>query len=725
MIRLTADLDINDFISRQLEKWDEAATRFDKLGEQQTRTIVTPSGIPFKVTYNPSRMRSTAAKVDKASIAARPCFLCSKNRPVVQDSISLGDYELLLNPFPIFPRHLTIPAREHIEQAISGRASDMAAMALLLNGFTLFYNGAKCGASAPDHFHFQAVPEESLPLLDRYPFAVIRFAASIDEAEDKLTQALDRLPVYDGEAEPRVNILCRANSGSTVEFVIIPRRRHRPGNYGEDDGQMLLSPASVDLGGTIVAPRQKEFDTLDGAMLQALFDEVCYREDELFPAVPKIAVGVLTAEQVTLTFDKGFSISGSRTFKVVDGDVIDIEDGSVAPESYVPVQSTSQFTVKNVVIGIGFHWEQQLDQSFAGACRLVADGDNVVVINDIAVEDYLKSVISSEMSANASQGLLRAHAVISRSWALAQIRNRAAGSKAGSIPNVRESRDGNDENSVVNGELEIIRWYDHDDHSLFDVCADDHCQRYQGVSRITNTAVDEAVEATHGIVLTDDCGRLCDARFSKCCGGVTEVFSSCWQPRDFHYLKAISDAPGSTSIPDLTVETNAREWVESRPDAWCKCNEKSILTQVLNGFDQLTTDFYRWTIVYTATQISDIVRRRSGLDFGEITNLYPIERGPSGRIIKLKIEGTKMTAIVGKELEIRRWLSESHLYSSAFVVEKSVGQDDEVVFTLHGAGWGHGVGLCQIGAAVMGTKGIPYTDILAHYYPGASLSHAY
>lgn len=724
MIRFTPDFDINAFISRQLEKWEEAAARFANIGDAMRRTIVTPAGIPFNVTYNPSRIRSTAAKVDKASIAARPCFLCEKNRPAVQESVPLGDYEILLNPFPIFSRHLTIPAREHIGQEIRGRASDMAAIALLLNGFTIFYNGAECGASAPDHFHFQAVPSESLPLLNRYPFAVMRFAASTSEAEMKLSKALERLPIDEGETEPRVNILCQAISGTSVEFVIIPRRRHRPENYGDGDGQMLLSPASVDLGGTVVAPRQKEFDALDGLTLQAIFDEVCYREDELFPSNQTIAVGILTAKQVTVTFDDGFNISGSRTFKVVGRDVVCLDDGSVAPKSFAPAHPYSRFTVKDVVIGIGFHWEQRIDQSFAGACRLVADGDSVTVINDISVEDYLKSVISSEMSANASQGLLRAHAVISRSWALAQIENRAASLKNEPTFNV-DSMVVNDNDLALKEELEIIRWYDHDDHTLFDVCADDHCQRYQGVSRITNPAVDEAVEATRGIVLTDDCGKLCDARFSKCCGGVTEIFSSCWQPRDFHYLGAISDSPDDKPIPDLTLEANARKWVFSRGDSWCNCTDKSVLTQVLNGFDQSTADFYRWTVTYTAEQLSDIVRRRSGLDFGEITDLIQIQRGPSGRIVKMKIKGTKLTAVVGKELEIRRWLSESHLYSSAFVVDRSFNQSGETCFTFHGAGWGHGVGLCQIGAAVMGAKGIPYTEILAHYYPGAALSHAY
>lgn len=444
-----------------------------------------------------------------------------------------------------------------------------------------------------------------------------------------------------------------------------------------------------------------------------------------FPYAPVLAVGLLSAPEVHITFLKGFRDTGLRRFTTAD-----LADGPVAIS---PVDSDSAFTVHDVVIGIGFHWEQRLDLTFAGACRLVADGDNVVVINDIDIENYLKSVISSEMSATASPALLRAHAVISRSWALAQI---LAKSSSGQSPH-RQSAPAASVNpaparsSSVSAEdstscpEEIIRWYDHDDHSLFDVCADDHCQRYQGITRITTPEASSAVDDTRGLVLTDHDGNLCDARFSKCCGGAMESFSSCWDDRDFHYLAPLRDYINPADLPDLRLHDEARRWIMSRPEAWCDCTSPDILAQVLNNFDLVTKDFYRWQVTYTASRLSELIRRRSGIDLGLVSDIEPLQRGGSGRIIRLRITGSLRTVIIGKELEIRRTLSESHLYSSAFTVDKSTGPDGETLFTLNGAGWGHGVGLCQIGAAVMATRGYTHPAILSHYYPGSTLTPAW
>ena len=389
----------------------------------------------------------------------------------------------------------------------------------------------------------------------------------------------------------------------------------------------------------------------------------------------EVSVGILKAPEVRVVFHSNYLLDGQS----YDGEYC------FAPATeerlFVPADPGATFTLKDVVIGIGFHWERKEDQTFCGALLLKMEEGQVRAINVVPVETYLTSVISSEMSANASLELLKAHAVISRSWLLR-------------ILNHNHNDNPNFQLSTLNSQLStdtILRWYDNEAHVGFDVCADDHCQRYQGVTRQSNPQVMEAIEATRGLVLTYD-GKVCDARFSKCCGGMTEVFESCWENIRHPYLVA-------------------------KPDPYCNTTDKRILSQVLNNYDQETTDFYRWTVHYTTEELSELVARKSGIDFGRILDLVPIERGASGRIITLKIVGEKRSLIVGKELEIRKWLSESHLYSSAFDVEKTPDG-----FTLHGKGWGHGVGLCQIGAAVMGDQGIPFDEILSFYYPQAELT---
>lgn len=372
-------------------------------------------------------------------------------------------------------------------------------------------------------------------------------------------------------------------------------------------------------------------------------------------------------------------------------------------------KKSCSFDLKAVTIGVDFHWQRREDQRFRGALNLAVTEEGIVAINQIDAEEYLTSVISSEMSANASKQLLKAHAVISRSWLLAQIEKNQQLAK-GEKPYTSCQQD----------EEQLIRWYDREDHVLFDVCADDHCQRYQGITRETNPVVKEAIQETRGEVLLYD-GVICDARFSKCCGGVTERFENCWEPIDHPYLAVLRDAP-EKEHPDLTNEEEAQKWIRTAPSAFCHTTDKAILSQVLNNYDQETTDFYRWQVIYTQEELAELIHRKSGIDFGQILDLVPLERGGSGRIVRLKIIGSQRSLIIGKELEIRRTLSESHLYSSAFVVDKEMGANDiPTRFILTGAGWGHGVGLCQIGAAVMGAKGYPYDAILAHYFPGATI----
>ncbi len=373
---------------------------------------------------------------------------------------------------------------------------------------------------------------------------------------------------------------------------------------------------------------------------------------------------------------------------------------------FTPLSEDCRFLLHDVVIGLNFHWQRKEDQLFKGELRFICEEGMVRAVNRLPVEDYLVSVISSEMSATSSPELLKAHAVISRSWLYAQLLRKksvACGTLGWETPD------------------EVVRWYAREDHTLFDLCADDHCQRYQGLTRALNPNVEAAVKDTAHLVLKHG-GEVCDARFSKCCGGATERFSACWEGTDYPYLAAFADYEGKPSLPALTTEQGAREWIECVPQAFCSSPAPEVLSQVLNNYDRETADFYRWQVRYTQEELSCLVKGRSGVDFGTIEELQPVERGASGRIVKLRIVGTKCTRVVGKELEIRRWLSPSHLYSSAFVVDKSVdASEGKVVFTLKGAGWGHGVGLCQIGAAVMAEKGYSFRDILAHYYPGAQL----
>lgn len=455
---------------------------------------------------------------------------------------------------------------------------------------------------------------------------------------------------------------------------------------------------------------------------------------------PKVEVGILFEPQIEFILLTPYHVSG----KEVNGkQTVTYDEGKILWNGrqydelvFEPLQeSVAAFELLDVTIGINFHWERKEDQRFQGSLKIIVENGKLTGINVIRVEDYLTSVISSEMSATASLELLKAHAVISRSWLLAnlsglQINNSQLSTGNDTMRNKNANQDNaaNCQPSTADCQL---KWYERDSHTHFDVCADDHCQRYQGITRASTDIVRQAIAATRGQVLTSE-GRICDARFSKCCGGAFEEFQYCWEDIKYLYLAKQRDyltgnEKTAPELPDLTQESEADRWIRTSPEAFCNTTDKKILSQVLNNYDQETTDFYRWKVEYTQDELSALILKRSGIDYGQIIDLVPVARGTSGRLWKLKIVGTKKTLTIGKELEIRRTLSPSHLYSSAFVVDRAEVSEAGIPgrFILTGAGWGHGAGLCQIGAAVMGEQGYKYDEILLHYYIGASIDQLY
>jgi stage II sporulation protein D len=442
--------------------------------------------------------------------------------------------------------------------------------------------------------------------------------------------------------------------------------------------------------------------------------------------VPEIQIGIFSGKEINFTLNtmftesnSGETLTGKWTAVFYDGKIV-LRNGHNMIESGTPVSlapfdvQESSFTLHAVTIGVDFHWQRSEDQVFKGSLIFIIENDKITAVNVLSVEDYLISVISSEMRATSSEEFLKAHAVVSRSWLLAQI-EKSRKIKAG----------GKTYDAFTRTENEIVRWYDREDHQNYDVCADDHCQRYQGITRASSPAVVNVIKDTCGEVLTYE-GSICDARYYKCCGGMTELFENTWEPVNQPYLQGIIDnpVPPAGYNTELSGEDNAEKWILGRPEAFCNTSDHEVLSQVLNDYDQETNDFFRWNVTYTQEELSDLVKMRTGIDFGTITDLMPLERGASGRITRLKIVGTLKIMIIGKELEIRKSLSKSHLYSSCFFVEK-LGNQDGIRFVLHGAGWGHGVGLCQIGAAMMGAKGYSYRQILMHYFRGSIFEKLY
>lgn len=431
--------------------------------------------------------------------------------------------------------------------------------------------------------------------------------------------------------------------------------------------------------------------------------------------IPYIEVGILFAPTIRFRLNGNYTHAGKNyqgeyQIRHQDSQYLLQHQGCEEPVS-LPLQfqpenyTDNDFDLLDVTIGIHFHWERQEDQKFKGSLHIIDEDTHLTAINRLPLEEYLLSVISSEMKATSSSELLKAHAVISRSWLLAQK------AKAGKTKN--------NYRSCYQTDTEYIRWYDREDHRNFDVCADDHCQRYQGISKAYTPTVREAIAATRGEVLIYN-GEICDARFSKCCGGITEQFENTWEPVVHPYLCTIQDTDKTSGLPDLTDEETARQWILSTPPSFCNTHDTGILSEVLNDYDLETTHFFRWQETFTQEEISRLICEKTGIDFGTVTDLIPVERGTSGRLIRLKIVGSKRTLTIGKELVIRKALSLTHLYSSAFVIDKQGNS-----FTLHGAGWGHGVGLCQIGAAVMGAQGYNYQEILQHYFKGSKITKIY
>jgi len=770
----------------QIRDWAMAADNYQALNLILTKDFKL-DGQLIRLQCNPKRLVSSAANISAAAIQERPCFLCEKNRPTAQKGVTFEDFTILVNPFPVFPRHFTI-ANGHQLQSIRGHFGSFLRLAKEMDDCVVFYNGPKCGASAPDHLHFQAGNKGVMPLEKDFEGWRNKHVASVFKSEGvelleihrllrggwllegsdekALTVVFERLVnvMTTGAEEPMLNMLGWYSDG-VWQCIVFPRKAHRPSCYfREDEGKMLISPASIEMGGLVVAARLEDFERMTDGDLRTIFAEVSISEavvsvlSEQFLenwSEPLLEVGIVSATEISFTFAEPFRMV--QTGKIVQGHyTVCLKNGKIELKLLAPSSEVIQFKnelydslefeavnpkgarfeLPEVKIGIDFHWERTEKQAFEGRLKFLVEGERLTAVNRIPLESYLTSVISSEMSAKASSELLKAHAVISRSWLMAQIRQ-----KGKNTSKVLE---------MVETDTERIKWYDREDHTLFDVCADDHCQRYQGITKASTTQVREAILVTRGQVLVSE-GEICDARFSKCCGGVMETFENCWENEPKQYLQGLADCDVQTalktqssilkvrrfsgfdvlsarlvsgnkylSFPDLSDEANAREWILGTPPAFCNTTDKRILEQVLTNYDQETTDFYRWKVQYTTSEISQLARERSGIDFGEILDLIPVERGVSGRLIKLRVVGSKRTMLLGKELEIRRTFSASHLYSAAFVIEKTTDG-----FELIGAGWGHGVGLCQIGAAVMGEQGYDYQAILSHYYPNTELINHY
>ena len=722
------------FFDRQLEKWETAWQNYRDLLNAETRELSCGDNT-LRVQFNPARIVSTGAKIDKAAIAERPCFLCEKNRPKEQFAKPLNNQmDLLVNPYPILPMHFTIPSHKHQPQHVNECFKAIYKLLTQYPELTVFYNGPHCGASAPDHLHLQAGTDGQLPLqagwqrLSRNlevlyslneeegiylvkdyicPAFALRSRSAANE--QVLFRKLYRALPADRE-EPMLNILAWKTEEEHVT-IVFPRRKHRPDcYYAEGEVQRLISPGALDMAGLIITPRKEDFLNITPEEAMAILQECSLNDEDMKvvsdklkknddetkekPCVtsfegqqPNVSVGIISAERIEFTLNKtytakGIDLEGEQVVSFSEGGIL--WNGNHYRElTLLPKSPDASFSLKDVTIGIGFHWERKQTQTFQGTLHLVVEADKICAINELPVEDYLVSVISSEMKATSSPELLKAHAVISRSWLLAQIERR------------RQAQNGsNNFFSFIKKEDELIRWYDREDHTIFDVCADDHCQRYQGITMATNPHVKDAVRMTRGQILTSE-GEICDARFSKCCGGRTEEYEYCWENIHKSYLTSVEDP-------------------------YCNTHDKRIISQVLNDYDQETMNFYEWEVCYTQKELDRLVSENMKMDFGKIIDLIPLERGKSGRISKLKIVGTERSFTIGKELEIRRTLSETHLLSSNFEVEKN-----DSGFILHGKGWGHGVGLCQIGAAVMGEQGFKYDEILLHYYQGADIKRIY
>ena len=691
------------FIKDQLSVWPLAAANFRALKSVNVKDVDV-CGLNCHVQYNPCRIASSTANTSPEAIAARPCFLCSATRPAEQFHLKFNgrkhrEYNIQINPYPIFPNHLVIVRSEHIPQAIWHHFPDMMSFTLHYPGYTVFYNGPRSGASAPDHLHFQACPRNLMPLetaIDRFLDAPGESIATNKDAslyhytgytrgvfalKAKTSKSMAKLfyrllccfSAEDQTEEPKFNLYTWYADGEYRTAVIfrVSERSHHYSAQGAD--HLTMSPGAADMAGLFIAPMEEDFRKVDARLLGEMLEEVtidAVQEEVILRRLtrrqPTVDVGIMSGEEIS--FEIISDGAGPQKARWCDGRIAYngmLYDALVFDSiTRSTLFAEPTFVLYGVTIGIGFHWERRRDLKFAGQLRIEVDGDKLVAINRIGVEDYLLSVISSEMKSSAGLELLKAHAVISRSWLYRRMEDRRA-KLAGTL------------------DAEVP-------HIKFDVCADDCCQRYQGLTMAAGNSCRIAIDSTWGQTLQYE-GRICDTRYSKCCGGRTELFSSCWEDVDYPYLQPVEDR-------------------------FCDCEDSAILSQVLNDYDMETRDFHDWTVRYPRAVISDIIRRKTGSDIGLLKFLQPVRTGESGRIVSLMLVGSKGSITISKELAIRKALSENCLKSSAFTSEW-VGD----TLLLKGKGWGHGVGLCQIGAAVMASEGYDYRQILAKYYQGAEV----
>ncbi len=765
--------DLDKFVKDQLSVWHLANKNFRALKAIETRTL-NIRGLELILQHNPARIISSTANADKQSKSSSKCPLCADNRSSEQIKIEFEGrhnhiYDILINPYPIFPRHLVVASKLHENQTIVNRLGDLADLSHHYRDFTFFYNGPNCGASLPGHLHFQAAPRLSTPLekevdaiftkIHNCEFSLpkdlenkniilddLDFISSYQEAElykykhftrgifvmrsktsasleSLFKRLIDNANVVQSVDEAMINLfIWYAPTSDILErpmgythgladfeyrAIVIFRSKHRSFHYYLDnDRQLTMSPGCADMAGLLIVPKKEDYLKINENLLTELLDDVVIEEkheQELIYRMQRkqslLNVGIMSAKQID--FEILSDGIGTRTVYIENGKLSYM--GQLYDELFFDAKTSDSlfaqesFILHSVTIGRDFHWERQQCQSFAGSLKFVVDKDKILAINIIGLEDYLLSVISSEMKSTASLEYLKAHCIISRSWLISQIKARKS----------YEKGDGNlymdiNLHTLVQDEKDykkIFKYFDRQEHQLFDVCADDHCQRYQGLSMVVGQNVKKAVDATWGQVLVYD-NQVCDTRFSKCCGGRSELFSSVWADKDYNYLQSLPDSPGHKQ--DL--------------EAFCDTKDKNILSQVLNDYDLETEDFYQWTISYKIEEISDIISRKSGIDIGRLLDIKVLKRSQAGRIILLAIIGDKDKMLVSKELMIRKILSPTHLKSAIFDIEL-----DSKSLTLRGRAWGHGVGLCQIGAAVMSSKGYKYDEILEHYYPQAEL----
>lgn len=690
--------DIHKFIKDQLSVWPLAARNFRSL-KQASYKHFEIGGLDVTVQLNPCRIASSTAEVDEASIAARKCFLCADNRPKEQFHIKYEgkkrrNYNVQVNPFPIFKDHLVVVRDQHLPQTIWHHFPDMLLFTKMYQDFTVFYNGPMSGASAPDHLHFQACPRGILPLeiaadkaldnasgelervqdatlykFDGFTRGVYILKAGTQKSMAKLFyRLLECSPRREGEGEPRFNLYSWYKNGEFRTVVVLRSQLRSHHYFAEGDEHLTMSPGAADMAGFFIAPKPEDFEKITREQLAAMVEEVSVSEEDdalvvwrLTRTQRKIDVGIMAAKEIV--FEIISDGAGPQRVSWLDGKInyngMLYDELTFDAVTRSTLFSEPSFILYDIPIGIGFHWEQKITRRFAGRLRFIVEGDMIRAVNRVGMEDYLLSVVSSEMSSDAPLEFIKAHAIISRSWLMCNLHK----------------------------------------HGRFDVCADDHCQRYQGLDEVVGQNVRDAIDRSWGSVLTYD-GKLCDTRYSKCCGGTMELYSTCWEDKDYPYLQALPDVP------------------EGGGEPFCSNPGEDVLRMVLKDYDLRTRDFYRWEVSYDRAELSRLVASRlPDSKVGTVRELKPLKRGPGGRICELQIIGDGGSVTFGKELAIRRALSESHLKSSAFEVQW---QGDTCI--LRGKGWGHGVGLCQIGAAVMAVRGYSCRRILEHYYPGSVIS---